>query len=453
MGEKDEIKVGQQIMLKGTGRYWGGGIYPVTVVEVADNTVKVHYSDGGYKRFPTAEFLDLKHVGAVDPDSYASIMDEIVADPDFLGEMEESFDAVKYQMDVADAVREKDYKKAALIKRNFQARRGAYLQYVQTKGKLKQALLLEDFDQADKLQKELDREKSLLEQGKSIIKTDVQSVLSMAANKAFKGGLAGAGAMIVQVSSLMWIRTIMNYQYKNGGTTKEAFKVLWAEGGIGRLYRGLGPALLQGPLARFGDTAANAGIMAFMDTNETLRNAPPMVKTVFASASAAGFRIFLMPVDTVKTTMQVNGADGIKLLTAKMKTSGPSVLFHGALGASAATFAGHYPWFATYNTLQGVIPMPEDKFTKLGRNAGIGFASSVVSDTFSNSLRVLKTYRQTSDVKVSYMDAAKIIIEKDGLVGLFGRGLKTRILANGMQGMMFSVLWKFFEEKLSPARQ
>ena len=30
--------------------------------------------------------------------------------------------------------------------------------------------------------------------------------------KAFTGGLAGAGAMVVQVSSLMWMRTIMNYQ-------------------------------------------------------------------------------------------------------------------------------------------------------------------------------------------------------------------------------------------------
>jgi hypothetical protein len=34
-------------------------------------------------------------------------------------------------------------------------------------------------------------------------------------------------------------------------------------------------------------------------------------------------------------------------------------------------------------------------------------------------------------------------------MGLFGRGLKTRIIANGMQGIMFSVLWKYFEKKLA----
>lgn len=36
------------------------------------------------------------------------------------------------------------------------------------------------------------------------------------------------------------------------------------------------------------------------------------------------------------------------------------------------------------------------------------------------------------------------MIAADGLKGLFGRGLKTRIIANGLQGLLFSVLWKFF---------
>lgn len=30
--------------------------------------------------------------------------------------------------------------------------------------------------------------------------------------------------------------------------------------------------------------------------------------------------------------------------------------------------------------------------------------------------------------------------------GLFGRGLKTRILANGLQGLMFSVLWRLIDD-------
>ena len=51
-------------------------------------------------------------------------------------------------------------------------------------------------------------------------------------------------------------------------------------------------------------------------------------------------------------------------------------------------------------------------------------------------------------IPMTYMEAVKTVLEKDGYIGLFGRGLKTRILANGMQGLLFSVLWKSFEEKI-----
>lgn len=81
---------------------------------------------------------------------------------------------------------------------------------------------------------------------------------------------------------------------------------------------------------------------------------------------------------------------------------------------------------------------------KLARQAFIGFVASVVSDTISNSLRVVKTYRQVNETRIGYFDAAKAVVAADGLKGLFGRGLKTRIIANGCQGLMFSILWKFF---------
>ena len=57
----------------------------------------------------------------------------------------------------------------------------------------------------------------------------------------------------------MWLRTTINYQYRYGTTTGQALRTLYKEGGIPRFYRGLLPALVQGPLSRFGDTAANAG--------------------------------------------------------------------------------------------------------------------------------------------------------------------------------------------------
>jgi hypothetical protein len=113
-----------------------------------------------------------------------------------------------------------------------------------------------------------------------------------------------------------------------------------------------------------------------------------------------------------------------------------------------ATFVGHYPWFTVFNTLQASWPQYEEKPKKLLRNAAIGFVASLSSDTVSNSLRVVKTYRQTNET-LPYKDIVQKIIEQDGYMGLFGRGLKTRLLANGLQGLMFSVLYKLFEEEFN----
>lgn len=41
-------------------------------------------------------------------------------------------------------------------------------------------------------------------------------------------------------------------------------------------------------------------------------------------------------------------------------------------------------------------------------------------------------------------EAARLVVLQDGILGLFGRGLKTRIIANGLQGILFSILWKLF---------
>mmetsp|Transcript_554 Transcript_554/g.1037 ORF Transcript_554/g.1037 Transcript_554/m.1037 type:complete len:344 (+) Transcript_554:148-1179(+) len=275
-------------------------------------------------------------------------------------------------------------------------------------------------------------------------------ILKKAGNRALGGGLPGAAAMGIQVTSLMWLRTTMNYQYRHGTSTAEAMRTLYKEGGIRRFYRGYLPGIVQGPLSRFGDTAANAGMLSLLDSSPTTASLPIMVKTGAASISAGLFRIFLMPVDTVKTILQVEGKKGLPMLKHKIQVGGPRVIYSGALGAAGATMVGHYPWFATFNLLQEKIPLPEDNSLpkKLGRNALIGFCSSVVSDCTSNSIRVVKTTKQTYHEPITYPETVRMIVAQDGLQGLFLRGLGTRILANGMQGMMFAVLWKYLESTL-----
>ncbi|KAG2484091.1 hypothetical protein HYH03_017110 [Edaphochlamys debaryana] len=273
-------------------------------------------------------------------------------------------------------------------------------------------------------------------------------VLSEAGRKALGGGVPGALAMATQVLTLMWMRTTINYQYRYGTDMTTALRTLYKEGGVPRFYRGLLPALVQGPMSRFGDTAANAGTLALLDSYESSRTLPSGVKTLAASAAAGAFRILLMPVDTVKTIMQVEGKDALKALGAKVRAGGPSVLFHGALASSAATFVGHYPWFATYNYLNGVLPRApsDDMAKKLGRSALMGFCSSFVSDCCSNSIRVIKTTKQTTKEPMTYPQVAKMIIAKDGVVGLFGRGLKTKIISNGVQGICFTIVWRMGQD-------
>ena len=90
---------------------------------------------------------------------------------------------------------------------------------------------------------------------------------------------------------------------------------------------------------------------------------------------------------------------------AKIAKNGIGVLWHGSIGAMSATFVGHYPWFFTYNSLNDYLPKVDKKkdglAKYLARNAVIGFCSSAVSDTCSNSVRVIKTTTQTSTTPIT----------------------------------------------------
>ncbi|KAG6889472.1 hypothetical protein C0995_000999 [Termitomyces sp. Mi166 len=242
------------------------------------------------------------------------------------------------------------------------------------------------------------------------------------------------------------LRTVMNYQYRYGTTTSESMRILYADGGWTRYYHGLIAALVQGPVARFGDTAANAGILALFQSTIYFKDLPALIKTIFASIAAAGFRMLLTPVDTIKTIMQTQGREGLPILRKRIEQYGIGTLWYGALATAATGFVGHYPWFGTYNCLEANLPEGHTLVEKLLRHAFIGFIASAVSDSVSNSLRVVKTYCQVNETRIEYFDAARAVIATDGVKGLLGRGLKTRILTNGLQGLIFSVLWKFFQD-------
>lgn len=217
---------------------------------------------------------------------------------------------------------------------------------------------------------------------------------------------------------------------------------LWKEGGIARLYRGLFPwAIFQAPLSRFGDVAANELVISIF--RELFPQVPVGVSTFGASMAGAVYRVLITPIDTCKTILQTDGQKGFEILKAKVHNGGVYVLWAGWEGNYIANVVGNYPWFATMNFLSKKVAVPEGNVPKLIRSAFLGACASSVSDLVSNSIRVVKTKKQTAaDASAGYIQVIKEILEKDGVYGLLFRGLETRIFTNVLQGAFFTVLWK-----------
>ncbi|KAL7539638.1 hypothetical protein ACHAXR_009462 [Thalassiosira sp. AJA248-18] len=275
-----------------------------------------------------------------------------------------------------------------------------------------------------------------------------RDIFQKALKRAIGGGVPGAIAGVVQVLSLMWLRTVINYQYRYGSSFLQALANLYGMGGIPRLYSGLSFALIQAPLSRFISTAANDGVGVLLQNF----NWGPGREVVVAAFVVGFFRIMLMPIDTCKTVMQIESSKGLAQLMSKVRRGHVNLLYSGALANAASSFIGHYPWFYTYNILSRNEALINSIPWATGRNALIGFISSIVSDTVANSMRVIKTTKQAlgstqSETSYSYAATISLILAVDGWRGLFGRGLKTRILGNALQSILFTVVWRGLSER------
>lgn len=261
-------------------------------------------------------------------------------------------------------------------------------------------------------------------------------IFEKALNRSLNAGAAGYSAMVFQVTSMMWLRTTMNYQFKNGGTTLSTLKLLYKDGGIPRFYRGVSFALINAPIARFGDTAANVGVMSYLEDSDMSK----ANKTFIGSSIAGLWRITIMPIDAFKSHLQIHGNDGISILKKKIAKEGYKSLYNGAKASYFGTLVGHFPWFYTYNYLQDEIPKQESAILNFLRSGSIGFCSSATSDIVSNSIRIMKINKQTGN-EASYKEVVENVLKKDGVVGMFTRGLKTKLLINGLQGFIFVVVF------------
>jgi hypothetical protein len=67
-------------------------------------------------------------------------------------------------------------------------------------------------------------------------------------------------------------------------------------------------------------------------------------------------QMLLIPLDSLKTMMQVEGSAGTRILLAKLKEHGVVALWDGATVAALSMIATHYPWYLSFNYLNTVIP-------------------------------------------------------------------------------------------------
>ena len=64
-------------------------------------------------------------------------------------------------------------------------------------------------------------------------------------------------------------------------------------------------------------------------------------------------------------------------------------------------------------------------------------------------VRVVKTAKQTADSEMSYAATVGSIVATDGVYGLFFRGLGTKIISNGVQAMLFTVVWRYLQDVIA----
>jgi hypothetical protein len=127
-------------------------------------------------------------------------------------------------------------------------------------------------------------------------KSTTRSILIKAGKYGLGSGISGAIAGIVQVLTLMWIRTIICYQSRYGGGMNffQALKILLNDGGVQRLYRGVSFALIQAPLSRFISTAASDSVHSILSNISYTKNWGPQRTTLISSIVAGIGRLLLM---------------------------------------------------------------------------------------------------------------------------------------------------------------
>lgn len=253
-------------------------------------------------------------------------------------------------------------------------------------------------------------------------------------NKALKTGVSGA---CLQVTSLLWIRTVNNYQYRYGTNLKDTFKILYNDGGILRFYKSYIPSLFVASSCKFCELNSY-----YYTKNNNFNN---LERLLYISSVSSITKLCVLPIDTLDVFLQVEGNKGANTLYNKTKNHGIKVLYYGASPWLLNNFIGTFVWFGVHNYLDTKYTNDFNGYFNM-KNGFIGLSASITTDLLTNPLRILKIYKQSNKQNISYKTTINDIIKEKGINELVLRGLKTRLLIHGIQSIIFNVIWKNLEK-------
>lgn len=264
--------------------------------------------------------------------------------------------------------------------------------------------------------------------------------------QALLSSIAGSKAMLVNMSTLMWLNTIATNQHVTGNTSYATFNQLYKQGGMVRFYDGFGITLMHGCIARFGDVFSYSLIKKYTN-DEKCSFSSSFSSTVVSATMSSVIRGILTPLEKVKIMRQIDGYKATSSLIKQTTRNGLSSLWNGSITVVGSNFVGYVPWFYTYDLMHNVIPEASTHCTlSLIRDGCIGFSASVVSDVVSNGIRVIKTLKQMDSHKRSYLTLIRNSMSDTNATMLPFRGLSTRIATNGLQSVVFTILWNLFDK-------
>jgi hypothetical protein len=255
--------------------------------------------------------------------------------------------------------------------------------------------------------------------------------------KIYISAISGSIAGIAQLTTLYWLRTMIKYQYVYNQDLTSSWKKLRASPDPFRLFRGIMPNSLKVGFGKIGE----AGIITYFKPKKEESNI--FYNSIFSSVLITGWKLGMMPLDTLGNSYQVSGFGAKQIVNNKIDRYGYKILWTGTYAYTGISFINYSIWVTMYNYLNFYLPTNINMDL---RNGIIGFSSTVCSDLVVNPLRVIKTYKQSykDDIDYSTIIKEKIIKEKR-----YFRGIQGKMIFNCFNSSLYVILWKRLDKIIS----